>query len=73
MKSELISVVVPVYNAAPYLREALESLRAQSCGGFEAILVDDGSTDSSAAICRGFCRADTRFRLIPQRLSLIHI
>lgn len=63
---DLISVVVPVYNAEKWLREALASLQAQTYANFEAILINDGSTDSSDDICRGFCEADPRFRLISQ-------
>ena len=63
---EKISVIVPVYNAEQWLREALESLQAQTYADFEAIMVDDGSTDGSGAICRAFHEADPRFRLISQ-------
>ena len=45
-----VSVVVPVYNVEEYLEECLDSLLAQTFEDFEAILVDDGSTDRSAAI-----------------------
>lgn len=62
----LISVVVPVWNADRYLREALESLRSQTYANFEAILVDDGSTDNSPEICKEFCKSDSRFHLIIQ-------
>lgn len=61
---ELISVIVPVYNAEKWLREALESLRSQTHAEFEAILVNDGSSDSSEEICRDLCEQDHRFRLI---------
>ena len=47
----LISVIIPVYNAAPYLRRCVDSLCAQTFTDFEIILVDDGSTDGSGAIC----------------------
>lgn len=63
---KLISVIVPVWNASQYLREALESLRSQTHADFEAILVNDGSTDDSEVVCREFCEADSRFRLINQ-------
>lgn len=63
---DLISVIVPVYNAEKWLWDALASLRAQTYAHFEAILVDDGSTDGSAAICRDFCEEDPRFRMIRQ-------
>lgn len=45
-----VSVVVPCYNAAPYLAEALASIAAQGVPGVEVIVVDDGSTDGSAAV-----------------------
>ena len=63
---DLISVIVPVYNAENWLRDALASLQSQSYSGFEAILVNDGSTDSSAEICNEFCSRDPRFRLVSQ-------
>ena len=59
-----ISVVVPVCNAAAFLSETLESLRAQSFRDFEAVLVDDGSTDDSPAIMDAFCARDGRFRAL---------
>ncbi len=49
-----VSVIVPVYNAAPYLAEALTSLQSQSSQPFEIIVVDDGSTDDSATIAQSF-------------------
>ncbi len=62
----MISVIVPVYNAEEWLREALESLKGQTYGGFEALLIDDGSSDKSAEICQKFCDQDSRFRLVSQ-------
>lgn len=62
----MISVVVPIYNVEEYLRPCLESLAAQTEGRFEAILVDDGSTDGSARIAQEFVERDPRFRLISQ-------
>lgn len=47
----LISVIVPVYNVEAYVRECVESLVAQTYPNFEIVLVDDGATDSSGAIC----------------------
>ncbi|MDE7409477.1 MAG: glycosyltransferase, partial [Muribaculaceae bacterium] len=61
-----VSVIVPVYNAEEWVRDALASLQAQSYADFEAILVDDGSTDGSADICREYSEKDSRFRLIRQ-------
>lgn len=57
------SIIIPVYNAAPYLRECLESLLAQEFGDWEAILVDDASSDSSAEIVEEFSRYDNRIWL----------
>lgn len=48
---DLISVVVPVYNVEPYLRECINSLLEQTISNYEIILVDDGSTDNSGEIC----------------------
>ncbi|MBM7171605.1 CDP-glycerol glycerophosphotransferase family protein [Streptomyces sp. G44] len=61
-----LSVVVPVYNVELYLDECLESLAAQTFTDFEVVMVDDGSTDGSAAIAGRFAAADPRFRLISQ-------
>lgn len=54
MTSPLVSVIVPVYNGARFLRAALESVVAQSYRPMEIIVVDDGSTDASAAIAKSF-------------------
>lgn len=56
-----LSVVIPVFNAAPFLRECLDSLRAQTFADWEVICVDDGSTDASAAILREYAARDPRF------------
>lgn len=59
-----VTIIVPVYNAEQYLRQAIESVLAQSNGDWEMILVDDGSTDSSNKICKEYQRADNRIKLI---------
>lgn len=64
---ELISVVVPVYNAGPYLRQCLNSLAAQTYPHVEIILVDDGSSDGSDQMCREYAERDGRFQYV--RLS----
>ena len=61
-----ISLVVPVYNVAQYIGECLESIRRQDFSDFEVVLVDDGSTDGSAAICDCVAASDSRFRVIHQ-------
>jgi glycosyltransferase involved in cell wall biosynthesis len=59
-----ISVLVPVYNAQPYLREALDSILAQSFADFELLALDDGSTDLSLRILREYESKDSRVRVI---------
>ncbi|GAA2139426.1 hypothetical protein GCM10009760_21680 [Kitasatospora kazusensis] len=61
-----LSVVVPVYNVERYLQECLDSIAAQTFGAFECVMVDDGSTDGSAAIAEAFAAGDPRFRLVRQ-------
>ncbi|MEO1496465.1 MAG: glycosyltransferase [Planctomycetota bacterium] len=61
-----ISFVIPVYNAGGYLREALASLRWQTFTRWEAVCVNDGSTDSSPIVLREFAAFDPRFRVIDQ-------
>jgi len=60
----LVSVLMPVYNAASYLTEAVESIRAQTFGDFEFIAVDDGSTDRSLAILQQFAKEDSRIKIV---------
>jgi glycosyltransferase involved in cell wall biosynthesis len=60
----LVSIITPVYNAAPWLLEMLASVRAQTLTDWEQILVDDGSSDSSVAIAEAAAQQDPRFRLI---------
>lgn len=60
----MISVIVPVYNAEKYLEECLDSLENQTISDFEIILVDDGSTDSSALICDRFSTQSKRNVLV---------
>jgi len=59
------SVVVPLYNKAPYLAATLASVRSQSCDDYEVIVVDDGSTDSGPELARSL--GDTRVRVVAQR------
>lgn len=58
-----LSVIIPIYNVEKFLRECLDSLIAQTFKNWEAILVDDGSTDSSGAICDEYAFRDARFRV----------
>lgn len=59
-----ISIIVPVYNAERYLRPCIDSILAQSFPDFELLLVNDGSTDGSAAICDEYAGGDHRVRAI---------
>lgn len=60
----VVTVIVAGWNVAPYAVEALESLRAQSRGDWRAILVDDGSDDSTGAVFDGFAALDGRFTVV---------
>lgn len=60
----LVSVIVPVYNVATYLRRCLDSLLAQTHGNCEFIVIDDGSTDESPQICDQYAARDGRVRVV---------
>lgn len=60
----LISVIIPVYNAEKYLSACLESVMAQTYKNLEILLVNDGSTDNSVAVCEEFAVKDQRIKLI---------
>jgi CDP-glycerol glycerophosphotransferase (TagB/SpsB family) len=64
---QLISVVVPFYNNAALLGDCLASIAAQTHRNLQVVMVDDGSTDGSAAIAREQAAADPRFELVSQR------
>lgn len=61
-----VSVIMPAYNVAQYLPEALESALAQTFADLEVLVVDDGSTDGTAGIARQFATRDSRVRLLQQ-------
>lgn len=58
---DLISVIVPVYNVEPFIASCLDSLSKQNYQNFKVLLVNDGSTDNSGAICREYADRDSRF------------
>ncbi len=63
----LISVIVPIYNVEKYLARTLDSLLSQSFADWEAILVNDGSTDKCSEITDAYAQRDDRFRIINQQ------
>ena len=58
-----VSVLMPVYNAEPYLAEAVESIQGQTFADFEFLIVDDGSTDRSHDLLERYAASDARLRL----------
>lgn len=65
----LITIIIPVYNAEKFITKCLDSILNQTYTRFEAILIDDGSTDASPNICDHYAATDTRFRVLHQRNS----
>ena len=62
-----VSVILPVYNTAPYLGQCLDSILAQTLQNFEIICVDDGSTDGSLELLEQYQNKDSRIRVIKQK------
>lgn len=65
----MVSVVVPIFNAEAFLRRALNSILSQTHKDWEAILVDDGSTDGSGRIAEEYAQRDIRFKVIHKENS----
>jgi Glycosyltransferases involved in cell wall biogenesis len=64
--NELISIIVPVYNAAPYLKRCIESIIHQTYQKIQVILIDDGSSDDSLKICENFAERTPNVQVISQ-------
>src|SRR3990172_2214316 len=64
--TDLVSVIVPVYNAEHFLSKSIESVTHQSHKNIELILVNDGSTDNSEMICSKYALTDNRIKVISQ-------
>lgn len=62
-----VSIVMPVYNAEKFLARSIESVIHQSYPSIELLLVNDGSTDGSEAICRRYARKDPRIKILSQK------
>ena len=62
----LVSVIVPIYNAAPFLRETLDSIVASTYRPIEVVMVDDGSHDDSLTIAQSYCKQYTECQVIAQ-------
>ncbi|MDE5562401.1 MAG: glycosyltransferase [Clostridiales bacterium] len=58
---DLISIIIPIFNVEQYLDRCLRSLKAQTYTNIEFIMVDDGSTDNSASVCKKYAEEDNRF------------
>ncbi len=71
--NNLISIVVPAYNVALFISETLESIRKQTFTNWEAIIVDDGSTDNTVEVIKDYISSDNRFRLICQDNSGVSV
>lgn len=69
MNNELISIIVPIYNAENYLEKCIQSLINQTYKNLEIILINDGSTDNSKKICNEYAKKDQRIKLINQKNS----
>lgn len=68
--ADLVSVLLPVFNGAAFLNQAVESLLAQSYKDLEIIAVDDGSTDGSVEILQAYAASDRRFRFFQNEVNL---
>lgn len=62
----MISIIIPIYNAEKWLNECLQSISQQSHEDFEVLMVDDGSKDGSADICKEYAKKDSRFHYLYQ-------
>ena len=63
----MISIIVPVYNAEKYIKKCIESLLGQTYQNIEIIIVDDGSNDSSSALCDAFAAESSKIKVIHQK------
>lgn len=69
MLQPLVSIIIPIYNLADYLPQCLDSVQGQSYENIQVLLVNDGSTDASLAICQEYAHRDDRFLVIDKANS----
>lgn len=60
----MVTIISPVYNVAPYIRDCIDSLRAQTMQDFEVLFIDDHGQDDSIAIAQEYTKGDVRFRFL---------
>lgn len=70
MKTPAVSVLIPTYNYARYLPEAIESVLAQDFADFELIIADDASSDDTVEVCEAYARQDPRIRFFRHEKNL---
>lgn len=66
MKKNIITVIIPVYNSEKYLEKTIKSILEQTYNNYELILIDNGSTDNSAEICKKYQEKDKRVKFYIQ-------
>ena len=67
MSESLVSIIVPIYNAGPYLEQCLDSIVGQMHDNLEIILLNDGSTDNSLSIMQRYAANDNRIKIIDKQ------
>lgn len=70
MKQPLISVIMPVYNAEAYLKEAIDSILEQTFTDFELIAIDDGSVDGSRKLLEHYAKVDPRIKVVIHKQNM---
>ena len=67
MQEELLSVIVPVYNVEAYIEECIKSIQTQTYQNIEIVIVNDGSTDKTGAVCEKLALEDSRIKYVCQK------
>ena len=70
METDMISVIIPVYNTAKYVGKCIESIINQSYKNLEILIIDDASTDSSFDICKDYADTDKRIKIIRNDINI---